>query len=194
MMGRFKGCAPSGRMKSWGNGRPCDWFGLPSLRGAEPPPPDWNLRRFSSRPGPLKPIPLPPWFLLRFLTGLPSSPPFSSSSSDGGGVGGTSQSAVGGATHLFLCLSNTSMAGHLCRRGYPPWHAQYRLQLFPSGTLPFASSLHNGCFWHPATFCGQSHAWVSSLYRRPPMQNCSVAVPFQQVQYLVQDVSCPNIP
>ena len=56
------------------------------------------------------------------------------------------------------------------------------------------SDLDLRCFWHPATFCGQSQAWVSSLYRRPPMQNCSVAVPFQQVQYLVQDVSCPNIP
>merc|ERR1711997_979525 len=149
MIGRLSGKAPSGTLKSCcGNGRACEEIGLLSLLcPAPPPPPDWNLRRFSA--GPVKPIPLPPWFLLppRFLNGLSSFPSsLSSSSSDGGGVGGTSQSAVGGATHLFLCLSNTSMAGHLCRRGYPPWHAQYRLQLFPNGTLPFASSLHNGCF------------------------------------------------
>ena len=53
---------------------------------------------------------------------------------------------------------------------------------------------YSRCFWQPATFCGQSQAWVSSLYSRPPIQNCSVAVPFQQVQYLVQLVSWPKIP
>lgn len=38
------------------------------------------------------------------------------------------------------------------------------------------------CFWHPSTFSGQSQLWAFSLYSRPPMHNCSVAVPFQQVQ------------
>ena len=68
---------------------------------------------------------------------LPSSP--------GGGalVVGTSQSSVGGVTQRLLFLSNTSMAGHLWSRGYPPWHAQYLLQDLPSGTLPLASSLHS---------------------------------------------------
>lgn len=38
------------------------------------------------------------------------------------------------------------------------------------------------CFWHPSTFSGQSQLWAFSLYSKPPMHNCSVAVPFQQVQ------------
>ena len=57
-------------------------------------------------------------------------------------VVGTSQSSVGGVTHLLLFLSKTSIAGHLWRRGYPPWQAQYLLQDLPRGTLPLASSLH----------------------------------------------------
>lgn len=65
----------------------------------------------------------------------------SSSASGGGIVLGTSQSSVGGTTHLSDLRSNTSMAGHLWRRGYPPWHCQYLLQDLPNGTLPFGSSL-----------------------------------------------------
>ena len=38
---------------------------------------------------------------------------------------GTSQSSVGGVTQRLRSLSNTSMAGQRCRRGYPPWQAQY---------------------------------------------------------------------
>lgn len=53
---------------------------------------------------------------------------------------------------------------------------------------------HSRCFWHPSTFSGQSQLWAFSLYSRPPIHNCSVAVPFQQVQYRVQLVSCPKIP
>ena len=70
MVGRFSGKAPSGKLKSCGgSGRPCEGIGL-SLLGAPPPlPPFWNLLRFSA--GPVKPIPLPPWFRLppRFLKG-----------------------------------------------------------------------------------------------------------------------------
>lgn len=69
------------------------------------------------------------------------------------------------------------------------------------------------CFWHPSTFwkqimnyhqsrswkmwtqtSGQSQLCATSLYSNPPMQSCSVAVPFQHVQYRVQDVSCPKMP
>lgn len=38
------------------------------------------------------------------------------------------------------------------------------------------------CFWQPSTFSGQSQLCAFSLYSKPPMHNCSVAVPFQQVQ------------
>jgi len=130
----------------------------------------------------------------RLLSGMLLGLSSSLASSGGFVVGGTSQSSVGGATHLFRVLSNTNIAGHLCNLGYPPWHAQYLLQDLPRATLPFASSLHNGCFWQPPTFCGQSHACVSSLYSRPPTQCCSVAVPFQHVQYRVHDVSWPKMP
>lgn len=70
------------------------------------------------------------------------SPSSSRSPGPGGGVVGTSQSSVGGTTHRRDLRSNTSMAGHLWRRGYPPWHCQYRLQDLPRGTFPLASSLH----------------------------------------------------
>jgi len=130
----------------------------------------------------------------RLLSGILLGLSSSLASSGGVVVDGTSQSSVGGATHRFRVLSNTNIAGHLCNLGYPPWHAQYRLQDLPSGTFPFASSLQSGCFWHPPTFWGQSHACVSSLYKSPPTQCCSVEVPFQQVQYRVHDVSWPKIP
>lgn len=90
------------------------------------------------------------WFLWfgAWFCGLPPlkscgmfSPSSSSSSGGGGGVVGTSQSSVGGTTHLSDLLSKTNMAGHLWSRGYPPWHCQYLLQDFPRGTFPLASSL-----------------------------------------------------
>ena len=66
---------------------------------------------------------------------------FCSSSGGGGVVEGTSQSTVGGETHLLDCLSKTRVAGQRWRRGYPPWQAQYLSQDFPKGTLAFGSSL-----------------------------------------------------
>lgn len=56
------------------------------------------------------------------------------------------------------------------------------------------SCVYSRCFWQPSTFSGQSHECVFSLYSNPPMHSCSVAVPFQHVQYRVQDVSWPNMP
>ncbi|KAK3928150.1 Acetate kinase [Frankliniella fusca] len=54
--------------------------------------------------------------------------------------------------------------------------------------------LADGRLLRPSTLSGQSQECVSSLYRRPPMQSCSVAVPFQHVQYLVHDDSWPKMP
>ena len=41
MVGRLRGKAPSGKLKSCdGGGRPCEEMGRASLLGAAPPPPD----------------------------------------------------------------------------------------------------------------------------------------------------------
>lgn len=56
---------------------------------------------------------------------------------------GTSQSSVGGTTQRNERLSNTSIAGQRCKRGYPPWHCQYLLHDLPTGTLPLGSSLQS---------------------------------------------------
>lgn len=74
--------------------------------------------------------------------------PSSCSGCSGAGVVGMSQSSVGGTTHLNERLSNTSIAGQRWRRGYPPWHCQYRLHDLPSGTLPLGSSLHRATGTH----------------------------------------------
>lgn len=98
------GTAPGGRL----NGR-----------GSPPPPP--RGRAPGGGPWGLLWPPFLPGFL-DFGGGWSPGDEKLSPSSPGGGalVVGTSQSSVGGVTHLLLFLSNTSMAGHLCRRGYPP--------------------------------------------------------------------------
>ena len=168
----LRGTAPGGKLK--GRGSPAskgwgDWGLLWPPWGLLCPPPLLGLGDCCA----LLPDPDVP---------LLPDPELKLFSSPGGGalVVGTSQSSVGGVTHLLLFLSKTSIAGQRWRRGYPPWQAQYLLHDLPKGTLPLASSLQRAemwgclgfvsnswiflrCFWHPATFCGQSQAWVSSL-------------------------------
>lgn len=66
--------------------------------------------------------------------------------------------------------------------------------VFDKRKLIKIKSKYSRCFWHPSTFSGQSQECMFSLYNSPPMHSCSVAVPFQQVQYRVHEVSWPNMP
>ena len=147
----FSGTAPGGRLKGRGSppSKGCgDWGRLwpPCCRLCPPP-----LLGLGDCCGllPNPELPLLPDPELKF-------------SSPGGGalVVGTSQSSVGGVTHLLLFLSKTSMAGQRWRRGYPPWHAQYLLQDLPRGTLPLASSLQSA---ENSEEWAMMHTWFQSL-------------------------------
>ena len=150
----LRGEAPAGILKGRlsGNGGPSKEMGCPW-----PPP----LRpEFPPRRGLLLPPPR-----LGFADLGPDPDGLSNWSSGGGAlVVGTSQSSVGGVTQRFLFLSNTSMAGHLWRRGYPPWQAQYLLQDLPSGTLPLASSLHRAEIKIIVVLIGKKYYIILAFY------------------------------